>query len=73
MALWQNWVLRFFGDKMANLGPIDFKIGLNIKVCVNREQKNVKSISQKMWPKLPLIGTEYACMQDTFARATHSA
>ena len=31
---------------MANLGPIDFKIGLYIKVNVNGGQNNLKSISQ---------------------------
>ena len=40
--------LVIFGDKMANLGPIDFKIGLYIKVNVN-EGENVKKISKK-WP-----------------------
>ena len=28
-------ILMIFGDKMANLGPINFKIGLYIKVNVN--------------------------------------
>ena len=41
MTLWQNGVLRyghfgkfleFFWDRMANLGLIDFKLGLYIKV-----------------------------------------
>ena len=37
MKLGQNWVkdmaiLVIFGDKMINFGPIDFKIGLYIKV-----------------------------------------
>ena len=36
MTFGQNWVLRYghfsdFWDKMANLGLIDFKIGLSIK------------------------------------------
>ena len=30
-------ILVIFGDKMANLGPIDFKIGLYINVNVNEE------------------------------------
>ena len=40
MTLGKNKVLRygyfsdFFGDRMANLGLIDFKIGLYIKVYV---------------------------------------
>ena len=44
MTLKQNWVLRyghfsdFLGDKMANFSPIDFKIGLYIKVNVNDGQ-----------------------------------
>ena len=49
MTLDQNGVLRYghfsdfwsyFGDRMANLGLIDFKLGLYIKT-------NLKSISQK--------------------------
>ena len=31
-------ILVICGDKMANLGPIDFKIGLHIKVNVNDRQ-----------------------------------
>ena len=38
---------------MANLGLIDFKLGLYIKVNVN-----LKFISQNIWPKLPSIGTK---------------
>ena len=47
MTLGQNGVLRYvvlvifwstFGDRMANLGLIDFKIGLYIKVNVNEGQ-----------------------------------
>ena len=47
MTLGQNGVLRYghfgdfwsiFGDRMANLGLIDFKIGLSIKVNVNTRQ-----------------------------------
>ena len=47
MTLGQNGVLRYghysdfwsiFGDRMANLGLIDFKIGLYIKVNVNAGQ-----------------------------------
>ena len=43
----QNGVLRyghfgeiseFSGDRMANLGPIDFKLGLYTKVNVNNRQ-----------------------------------
>ena len=47
MTLGQNGVLRYghfsdfwniFRDRMANLGLIDFKIGLYIKVNVNARQ-----------------------------------
>ena len=44
MTLGQNGVLRhshfsdFFGDKMANLGPINYKIVFYIKVNVNEGQ-----------------------------------
>ena len=47
MTLGQNWVLRyghfgefleFFGDRMPNLGMIDFKLGLYIKFNVNNNQ-----------------------------------
>ena len=49
MTLGQNGVLRyghlgqflgFFWDRMANLGLIDFKLGLYIKVNVNTGQNN---------------------------------
>ena len=52
MTLGQNGVLRYmailvtlwniFGDRMANLGLIDFKIGLYIKVNVNAGQNKFK-------------------------------
>ena len=54
MTLGQNGVLRyghfgefleFFGDRMANLGLIDFKLGLYIKVNVNTGKTNLKFIS----------------------------
>ena len=48
-------ILVIFGDKMANLGPINFKIGLYIKVNVNYGKTNLKSISKNIWPKWPLI------------------
>ena len=44
MTLGQNGVLRydhfsdFLGDRMANLGLIDFKIGLYTKINVNAGQ-----------------------------------
>ena len=68
MTLGQNWVLRyghfgefleFFWDRMANLGLIDFKLGLYIKVNVNARQnkfevhisKNVAKMAV-LWPKI---------------------
>ena len=54
MTLGQNGVLRyghfgefleFFGDIMANLGLIDFKLGLYIKINVNTGKTNLKFIS----------------------------
>ena len=57
MALGQNGVLRYghfsdfleyFCDRMANLGLIDFKIDLYIKVNVNPGQTNFKSISNNL-------------------------
>ena len=57
MTLGQNGVLRsgnfgefleFFGNRMANSGLIDFKLGLYIKVNVN-----LKFISQNIWLKWP--------------------
>ena len=65
MTLGQNGVLRyghlgefleFIGDRMANLGLIDFKLGLYIKVNVKMGKTNLKFISQKMRPKLPSYG-----------------
>ena len=44
---------------MANLGLIDFKLGLYIKDNVNAGKKNLKFISQNIWPKWPSIGTKY--------------
>ena len=39
------------GDKMAYLGPIDFKIGLYIKINVKEGQNKFDlSISQSIWP-----------------------
>ena len=53
-----NGLNFFWGDRMANLGPINFKLGLYIKVNVNDGQKNLKFISQNIWPKWPSIGTK---------------
>ena len=41
---------------MADLGLIDSKLGLYIKINVYNGQKNLKFISQKMWPKWPSYG-----------------
>ena len=38
----------FFGDRMANLGLINFKLGLYIKVIVKMGKKNLKFISQTL-------------------------
>ena len=68
MTLGQNGVLRyghfgefleFFWDRMANLGLIDFKLGLYINVNVNAGQnkfevhisKNVAKMAV-LWPKI---------------------
>ena len=65
MTLGQNGVLRYghFGEflefRMANLGLIDFKLGLHIKVNVNAGQnkfevhisKNVAKMAV-LWPKI---------------------
>ena len=68
MTLGQNGVLRyghfgefleFFRDRIANLGLIDFKLGLYIKVNVNSWQnkfevhisKNVAKMAV-LWPKI---------------------
>ena len=51
LTLGQNGVLRYghfsdfwsiFGDRMANLGLVDFKIGLYIKFIVNARQNKFK-------------------------------
>ena len=43
MTLGQNGVLRYghFGDKTANVGLIDFKLGLYITVNVNEWAKQI--------------------------------
>ena len=49
MGFWNMATLVSFWsilkDRMANLGLIDFKLGLYIKVNVNALEKNVKFIS----------------------------
>ena len=45
-------------DRMANLGLIDFKLGLYIKVNVNSGQNKFKVHISKHLAKLPSIGTK---------------
>ena len=67
MTLGQNLVLRyghfgefwiFFWDRMANLGLIDFKRGLYIKVNVNTGQNKFDVDISNHWPKWPLVSTK---------------
>ena len=48
----------YFGDRMANLGLIDFKLGLYIKVNVNNGQNKFEVVSLNIWPKWLSIGTK---------------
>ena len=48
----------FFWDRMANLGLIDFKLDLYIKVNVNARQNEFEVHISKTWPKWPSIGTK---------------
>ena len=48
----------FFGDRMANLGMIDFKLGLYIKVNVNTKQNEYEVHISNHWSKWPSIGTK---------------
>ena len=63
MTLEQNGVLRyghfgkfleFFGDIMANLGLIDFKLDLSIKVNVNERQNKFKVHISKHLAKMAI-------------------
>ena len=38
MGFWDMAIIVIFGERMTNLGLIDFKIGLYIKVNVNAGQ-----------------------------------
>ena len=67
MTLGQNGVLRyatlvsfwsFFGNRMANLGLIEFKFGLYIKVNVNAGQNKFEVYISNHWPNWPLVGTK---------------
>ena len=51
-------VSSFFGDIMANLGLIDFKLELYIKVNVNAEQNKFEVHISNHWPKWLLVGTK---------------
>ena len=64
MTLGQNRVLKyghfgefleFFGDRMANSGLIDFKLGLYIKVNVNKFEVFM-AISWHKIGQIPLMG-----------------
>ena len=66
MTLGQNGVLRygnfgefleFLGDRMANLGLIDFKLGLYIKVNVNTGQNKFEVHISNHWSKWSSVGT----------------
>ena len=64
MTLGRNGVLRyghfgefleFFGDRMADLGLIDSKLGLYIKINVNKFKVHISKTVAKMailWPKI---------------------
>ena len=41
----------YFWDRMANLGLIDFKLGLYIKIDVNTGQNKFEVHISKTWPK----------------------
>ena len=56
MPLVSFW--SFFWDRIANLGLIDFKLGLYIKVNVNTVQNKFEVHISKTWPKWPSIGTK---------------
>ena len=48
----------FFGDRMANLGLIDLKLGLYIKVNVNTRQIKYEVHISNHWSFWPSIGTK---------------
>ena len=56
---WAKWSFcSFFWDRMANLGLIDFKLGLYIKVNVNIGQNKFEVHISNHWSKWPSIGTK---------------
>ena len=67
MTLGQNGVLRyghfgefleFVGDRIANFGLTDFKLGLYIKVNVTNKQNKIEVHISKSLAKWPSIGTQ---------------
>ena len=46
--------LEFFGDRLANLGLIDFKLGLYIKVNINAVQNKFKVHISKCLAKMAI-------------------
>ena len=51
----------FLGYKIANLGLIDFKLGLYINVNVNTGQNKFEVYISNHWSKWPSIGTHFIC------------
>ena len=59
-------ILEFFGDRIANLGLIDFKLGFYIKVNVNDRQNKFEvyisrhlakiSVNRHKIGQIPLLG-----------------
>ena len=79
MTLGQNGVLRyghfgefleFFLDRMANLGLIDFKLGLYIKVNVNAGQNKFEVHISKNVAKMAVLWTKIGYCHFA-ARASH--
>ena len=59
MTLGENRVFGvILGDIMADLGLIDFKLGLYIKVNVNTGQNKFEVYISNHWPKWLLVGTK---------------
>ena len=60
MTLGKNGVLSYghFGEFLANLGLIDFKLGLYIKVIVNTGQNKFEVHISNHWSKWSSIGTK---------------
>ena len=62
MTLAQNGILRygrfcvFLDAKMANLGPIDFQLGLPLNIIGNDKQNNFKVHISKNVTKMAIFG-----------------